>query len=176
MSEETQVAVAPAPASRFGKSARLLLLIAATVEFLGGLAALPILAGDLNEIPGPGVGGAIIIGTIILRPIAAAVALFAAARGYLTAALFAMAVVILLNWADYLPSVQIHGLELDGGAVSILSSFLILILPPILVVAVSGLALLDKRLTLAALLAVVPTLIGILATVAFGIGVSIYGF
>jgi hypothetical protein len=153
-----------------------LLLIAATVEFLGGLAALPILAGDLNEIPGPGVGGTIIIATIILRPIAAAVALYAALRGNLTAALFAMAVVILLNWAAYLPSVQMSGVELDGGAVNILSTFLILILPPILAVAVSGLALLDRRLTLAALLAVVPTLIGILATVAFGIGVEIYGF
>jgi hypothetical protein len=174
MSEENPVVAVPAP--RMRSWARLLLLVAATVEFLSGIAALPILAGDLGEILGPGLGGAIIIGTIILRPIAAAVALFAVVRGYLTAALFAMAVVILLNWAAYLPSVEGSGLELGGGAVDILSTFFIFILPPILVVAISGLALVDKRLTLAGLLAVVPTLIGILATLAFAIGASIYGF
>ena len=39
--------------------------VAIAIEFFGGLSTLPILAGDLNEVPGPGVGGAIIIATIV---------------------------------------------------------------------------------------------------------------
>lgn len=174
MSEETQAVAAPAPS--LARWARLLLLIAAAFEFLGGLGSLPILAGDLGEVPGPGLEGGIIIATIILRPIAALLALFAIVRGHLTSALLAMAVVVLLNWIAYLPSVRLHGLELEGGAVAVIATFIILVLPPIVAVAVSGLALSGTRPTLAAFLAVLPTLIGILSAIAFGIGVAIYGF
>ena len=52
----------------------------------------------------------------------------------------------------------------------------LVILPPILVLAIAALALTGKRLTLATVLALLPTLIGILSVVAFGIGVAIYGF
>ena len=51
-----------------------------------------------------------------------------------------------------------------------------MILPPILVLAIAALALTGKRLTLATVLAILPTLISILSVVAFGIGVAIYGF
>ena len=70
MAQANQAAAVPASQPR--RWPGLLLLIAAIIEFLGGLGALPILAGDLSEVPGPGLGGAIIIATIILRPIAAA--------------------------------------------------------------------------------------------------------
>lgn len=156
--------------------ARLLLLLAAIIEFLSGLGALPILAGDLNEVPGPGLGGAIILATIILHPIAAGAALLFLLRGQLPWALVAMALVILLNWVAYLPSVQLHGMDVESDPTGGLVVFLILILPPILVLAVSGLALMNTRLTLATLLAIIPTLIGVLSVVAFAIGVAIYGF
>ena len=84
---------------------------------MGGLGALPILAGNLDEIPGPGLGGKIIIATIILRPIAAAAALFFLVRGNLPGALVSMAIVILVGWISYLPSIQLHGLELQGDGV-----------------------------------------------------------
>jgi hypothetical protein len=174
MAEANQAAVVPASQPR--RWPGLLLLIAAIIEFLGGLGALPILAGDLSEVPGPGLGGAIIIATIIIHPIAAGAALFFLVRGHLTWALVAMAVVILVGWITYLPSVQLHGLEMQGDGASGLFSFAILILPPILVLAITSLALTGKQLTLATLLAVLPTAISILSVIAFGIGVAIYGF
>ena len=182
MAQADQAGVAPAAQPR--RWPGLLLLIVALIEFLGGLGSLPILAGDLNEMPGPGLGGQIIIATIILRPIAAAAALFFLVRGNLAWRLIAMAVVILVELVQ-LPAVdpaarprtggdlevtrQRHG---DGGPVVFACSSL----PPMLVLAIAGLALTGKQLTLATLLAVLPTLIGILGVVAFGIGVAIYGF
>jgi hypothetical protein len=176
MAEANQAAVVPA--SQPQRWPGLLLLIAAIIEFLGGLSALPILAGDLSEVPGPGLGGAIIIATIIIHPIAAGTALFFLVRGNLTWALVAMAVVILVGWITYLPSVQLHGLGIQeaDGLYPALKLIQLLILPPILVLAITGLALTAKRLTLATLLAVLPTFLNILSVIAFGISVAIYGF
>lgn len=173
-----------APAAQPAKWARLLLLIAAMIEFLGGLGSLPILFGDLNEAPGPGLGGQIIIATIVLRPIAAAAALFFLIRGKLAPALIAMAIVILSSWFSYLPSVQLHGLDLSanlvevtlGGAMVTAGLFFQLIIAPVIALAVAGLALTGKQITLATLLAALPTFIGVLGVVAFGISVAIYGF
>jgi hypothetical protein len=164
------------PAAQPSRWPRLLLLIVALIEFLGGLGDLPILAGNLDEIPGPGLGGAIIIATIILQPIAAAAALFFIVRANITWALLSMAVVILLNWASFLPSIQLHGLDFGADGTGGLVTFVLVILPPILVLAIAGLALTNMRPTLASLLAVLPTFIDVLGKVAFGIGVAIYGF
>lgn len=172
----TQAGYTTSPAPQIAGWLWLSLLIAIAIEFLGGLGALPILAGDLNEVPGPGLGGAIIIATIILHPLAALAALVFLIRGNLNAALVALAVVVLVSWVAYLPSVRLHGLEVAPDAPSILVAFIIMILPPIVTVAVSALALANTRLTLATLLAILPTLIGVLSVLAFGIGVAIYGF
>jgi hypothetical protein len=51
-----------------------------------------------------------------------------------------------------------------------------IIVAPLLALAVAGLALTGKRLKSAILLAVLPTFIGVATTIAFGIGVAIYGF
>jgi hypothetical protein len=174
MAEVNQAAAAPAQQPR--RWPGLLLLIVAIFEFMGGLSALPILAGDLNEVPGPGLGGAIIIGTIILHPVAAAAALFFLVRGNLPGALVSMAIVILVGWISYLPSVQLHGLEMQADGAGGLLTFALIVLPPALVLAITGLALMGKHLTLATLLAILPTLVGFLSVVAFGIGVAIYGF
>jgi hypothetical protein len=167
---------APAPRASGARWPGLLILIAALIEFLGGLSSLPILAGDLDEIPGPGLDGKIIVATIILHPIAAAAALYFVIRGKLPEALVSMAVVILVAWIAYLPSVRLHGFEMQGDGAGGMFTFLVLILPPILVMAITAMALTGTRLKLATLLAILPTLIGILAVVAFGIGVAIYGF
>jgi hypothetical protein len=172
VASETTVA-AERPPRRW---AVLLLLVAALIEFLEGLSNLPILAGDLSEIPGPGFGGALITATIILHPLAAGAALYFIIRGKSTWALVSMAVVILLAWLSYLPSVQLHGLDFDADGTSGLLTFLVMILPPVLVIAISGLALTGRALTLATLLAVVPTTVRILSVIAFAIGVALYGF
>ena len=65
--------------------------------------------------PRPGLGGAIIIAKIALQPLLALAALFFLIRGHLTYALLAMAFIILMTWLNYLPSVAIHGLELQGS-------------------------------------------------------------
>ena len=163
---------------------QLLFLIAALIEFIGGLGGLPILAGNLQEIPGPGLGGAIIIATIIVRPVAAIAALFLLIRGKVAPALIAMAIIILAGWFSYLPSVQLHGLDLGGSlqevtpgsATVTVAMFFKLIIAPVIALAIVGLALTGRHLTLATVLAVLPTLIDVLGVVTFGIGVAIYGF
>ena len=54
--------------------------------------------------------------------------------------------------------------------------FFQLTIAPVIALAIAGLVLIGKKLTLAMLLAVLPTLIGVLGVVAFGISVAIYGF
>lgn len=138
----TETVEGAAPVQQSARWPGRLLLIAALIELLQGLAALPILAGDLNEVPGPGLGGAIIIATIVLHPLAALAALYFIVRAKAEWALVSMAVVILANWVSYLPSIRLHGLDLGadgtGGVLTILFVLVVLILPPILVLAVSG--------------------------------------
>jgi hypothetical protein len=152
---------------------RLLLLIAAAIEFLTGLSDLPILFGDLSQVPGPGIGGAVIIAKIVLHPIAAFAALFFTIRGRVVPAIGAMAATMLLTWASFLPSYAANGLEMAGmaGALTIYLMFLL----PLMAVAAAVLAL-RGRLVPAILLAVLPTFAGVAAVIAFGIGVAIYGF
>jgi hypothetical protein len=169
-------AAAAMPAQGAPRWPRLLLLVAAAIELLGGLSDLPILLGNLSEIPGPGLGGAIIIAKIALQPLLALAALIFTLRGRLPYALLAMAFIILMTWLNYLPSVATHGLELQGSPAVVLLLVFQIIVAPLLALAIAGLVLTGKQLTLATLLAVLPTLISILSVIAFGIGVAIYGF
>jgi hypothetical protein len=166
-----------APAAQPAKWARLLLLIAAMIEFLGGLNGLPVLLGDLNEVPGPGLGGHTILAGIVLQPLLALAALFFTVRGKIPYALVAMAFIILLSWLSYVPSIRLHGLDLSQG--DAFTSTMLgweLIAAPIVALVVAGLALWEKHLTLATVLAVLPTLAHVLSVLAFGISVAIYGF
>ncbi|MTD95832.1 hypothetical protein GIW81_15945 [Hyphomicrobium sp. xq] len=166
-----------APAAQPAKWARLLLLIAAMIEFLGGLGSLPILFGDLNEVPGPGLDGQIILAGIVLKPLLALAALFFTVRGKIPYALVAMAFIILMAWLSYVPSVRLHGLDLSqGDAFTTTMLGWELIVAPVLALAVAGLALRETQLTLATVLAVLPTLAHVLSVIAFGVSVAIYGF
>ena len=89
----------------------MLLSAVAAVEFLGGLRDLSMLFANLSEVPGPGLGGAIIMAKIVLQPILGLIALFCAASGRIGAALLAMAAIILMTWLTWLPSVARHGLS-----------------------------------------------------------------
>jgi hypothetical protein len=88
-----------------------------------------------------------------------------------------MAFIILFSWLSYIPSVQLHGLDLSrGDAFTTTMLGWELIAAPVVALAVAGLALLEKHLTLATVLAVLPTLAHVLSVLAFGISVAIYGF
>ena len=166
-----------APAAQPAKWARLLLLIAAMIEFLGGLRGLPMLLGDLNEVPGPGLDGQIILAGIVLQPLLALAALFFTVRGKIPYALVAMAFIILMAWLSYVPSVRLHGLDLSqGDAFTTTMLGWQLIVAPVVALAVAGLALRETQLTLATVLAVLPTLAHVLSVIVFGISVAIYGF
>jgi hypothetical protein len=168
------IAAGSAPAPRWP---RLVLLIAAAIKLFGGLSSLPILFGDLSQVPGPGLGGAIIIAEIVLQPILALAALFFTIRGKIPYALIAMAFIILMNWLSYVPSLQLHGVNFgDGDPITGALLFAKIVLAPLLSLVVAGLALMEKHLTLATVLAVVPTILDIIGVAIFAVGVAIYGF
>src|SRR5262245_34348344 len=90
---------------------RVLLIIAAVIELLGGLQGLPVLLGDVSEVPGPGLGGAVITAHIVLQPILALIALMFAIRGNIPYALLALALNTVMTWMNYVPSLQLHGIS-----------------------------------------------------------------
>jgi len=164
---------AEAPPKAAPRWPRLILLVAAAIEFLTGLSDLPILFGNLSEVPGPGIGGAIIVAKIALTPLIAFVALFFTIRGRILYAILAMAADLLLMWVSFLPSVAINGLEMAGMA-AVATTYLIFLVP---LLALAGIVLaLRGRLAPAIALVVLPTFLGVAATIAFAIGVAIYGF
>ena len=77
---------------------------------------MPILFGDMSEIPGPGVGGAIIKAYIAVHPLLALAALAFATIGRLRYAIMALGALVLMNWLNYMPSVVRHGLDFGGIA------------------------------------------------------------
>lgn len=164
---------AEAPPKAAPRWPRLILLVAAAIEFLTGLSDLPILFGNLSEVPGPGIGGAIIVAKIALTPLIAFAALFFTIRGRMLYAILAMAADVLLMWVSFLPSVAINGLEMAGMA-AVATTYLIFLVP---LLALAGIVLaLRGRLAPAIALVVLPTFRGVAATIAFAIGVAIYGF
>ena len=155
---------------------RMLLIAAAALEFLGGVRDVPILFGNLAEVPGPGLGGGIIAAKIALQPILGLAALVCAWKGRLRESLLAMAAIILMTWLSYLPSVTLHGLDLKGSAFVNLQMIFQIVLAPALAAAVAALAIRNRITPTAIMLAILPTIAGILGVVAFAIGVAMYGF
>jgi hypothetical protein len=156
---------------------RLLFIIAAAIELVGGLRNLPILLGDLSQAPGLDFGGAVIIAVIVLHPILAFLALALAIRGRMMDALLAMAAIIALTWLSFLPSIAIHGLGLEASGIGFAGALLVfqVFLAPASALAIAVLAL-ARRWTPACLLAVLPTFLGVASVIAFAIDVAIYGF
>lgn len=153
-----------------------LLIVAALLESLSAIRDVPVLFGDLSQIPGPGLGGWIITLKIALSPLLALAALIFAGSGRAWNAILALAGVIFLTWLNYMPSVVLHGLDFAGTLPVALQGIFQIILVPVFVGVILVLALRKERLGLAAILATLPTFVGVLGVVAFAIGVSIYGF
>ena len=171
MDADTRAQGVPSSSSR---GLRALILSVAIIESIEALTGLPVLLGDLSEIPGPGLGGWTIIASLVMRPVFAIAALVLAIRGQMRNAVLALAAVVLVNWFNMLPSVVLHGLEFRGsGSLYASAHFL---LSPLLALAAATLAWNNQRLGLAGFLASVPTLANVLGLIAFAILIMIYGF
>ena len=152
----------------------LLLIIAAAIEAFEGLSHAPMLFGDMSEIPGPGIGGAIIKAYIASHPVLALAALALATVGRLRYAIMALGALVLMNWLNYMPSVVRHGL--DFGGLAAFQTPVQIIAFPLMGACAIALAARKERLGLATLLVSIPTLFDVLAVIAFGISVFLYGF
>ncbi|MCK1642717.1 hypothetical protein IVA95_35495 [Bradyrhizobium sp. 157] len=159
----------------------LFLIIMAAIEAFEGLSHLPMLFGDMSEIPGPGVGGAVIKAYVFSHPVLALAALGFATVGRLHYAVIALGALVLMNWLNYMPSVVRHGFDFSG-----ISAFQIpvqIVAFPLMAACAIALAACKERLGLATLLVSIPTLIDVLTVVVnmlgvivFAIGIMIYGF
>jgi len=152
----------------------LLLIIIAAIEAFDALSHVPALFGDMTEIPGPGLGGAIIKAYVVSHPLLALAALAFATVGRLRYAIMALGALVLMNWLNYIPSVVRHGL--DFGGLSAFQTPVQIIAFPLMGACAIALAACKERLGLAALLVSIPTLFDVLAVIAFGISVFLYGF
>ena len=152
----------------------LLLILIAAIEAFDGLSHMPTLFGDMSEIPGPGIGGAIIKAYIAVHPLLALAALALATIGRLRCAIMALGALVLMNWLNYMPSVVRHGLDFKG--LSAFETPMQIIAFPLMGACAIALAARSQRLGFATLLVGIPTLYGVMAVVAFGIGVFLHGF
>jgi hypothetical protein len=152
----------------------LLLILIAAIEAFDGLSHVPTLFGDMSEIPGPGVGGAIIKAYIAVHPLLALAALALATIGRLRCAIMALGALVLMNWLNDMPSVVRHGLDFKG--LSAFETPMQIIAFPLMGACAIALAARSQRLGLATLLVGIPTLYGVMAVVAFGISVFLHGF
>jgi hypothetical protein len=166
-------APAPARAPRLLGLYLLLILIAA-IEAFDGLSHVPILFGDMSQIPGPGVGGAIIKAYIASHPVLALAALAFATVGRLRYAIMTLGALMLMTWLNFMPSVLRHGLDFSG--VAAFETPVRIIAFPLMAACAIALAARGQRLAVATLLVSLPTLYGVFAVIAFGVGVLLYGF
>jgi hypothetical protein len=152
----------------------LFLIIIAAIEAFDGLSHAPVLFGDMSQVPGPGVGGAIIKTYIASHPVLALAALGFATIGRLRYAILALGALVLMTWLNFMPSVVRHGLDFRG--VSAFETPVRIIAFPLMAACAIALAARGERLGLATMLVSIPTLYGVASVIAFGIGIFLYGF
>ena len=150
------------------------LIIIAAIEAFDGLSHVPALFGDMSEIPGSGIGGAIIKAYIAVHPLLALAALALATVGRLRYAIMALGALVVMNWLNFMPSVVGHGLDFRG--VAAFETPVRIIAFPLMAACGIALAARSQRLGLARMLVSIPTLYSVFAVIAFGIGVFLYGF
>jgi hypothetical protein len=152
----------------------ILLIIIAVIETFDGLSSAPILFGDMSEIPGPGIGGAIVKAYIASHPVLALAALALAATGHVRYAIMALGALVMMTWLNYLPSVVRHGFDF-GGIVAFETAAQIVAFPLMAACAIA-LAARNQRLGVATALVSIPTLSGVFGILVFAIGVAVHGF
>jgi hypothetical protein len=160
-----------APTTMAPRWVRVALLAAAAVQFLSSLPDVLVFFGDTSQL-----AGGLVTAKIALAPALAFAALFFAMRGPFACALLALATLILLTWASFLPAFRLQPPNLENGTFELAFAVYQLVLTPLIAAVVVVLALSGKRPVIATLLAVLPTLMGVLAVIAFGVDVMIHGF
>jgi hypothetical protein len=156
-------------------SLRLLLIVAALAELVDSASGWLGLFMNHEQIPGPGLGGAIILTVIALKPPLAIAAIGSALIKRMRLAVCALAAIGLCTWLFYLPSMKLADLSVPFSGTGLL--FLAdteLVLP--IAVAAGALALFTARLNLAIVLACLPTAIRLAGLIAFVVAASIHGF
>ncbi|MBX9649561.1 MAG: hypothetical protein K2X57_21185 [Xanthobacteraceae bacterium] len=151
-----------------------LLIIIAVVETFDGLSGAPILFSDMSEIPGPGLGGAIIKAYIASHPVLALTALALAATGHVRYAIMALGALVMMTWLNYMPSVVLHGF--DVGGIAGFETVAQIIAFPLMAACAIALAARNRQLGVAAALVSIPTLFGLFGILAFAIGIALHGF
>ena len=156
-------------------SLRLLLIVAALAELVDSASSLPALFMDHSQIPGPGIGGALILTTIALKPPLAIAAIGGALIKRMRFAVCALAAIGVCTWLYFLPSMTLSNLD-DGFSWTSLQVLADteLVLP--IAIGAIVLALRTTWLNLAIVLACLPTAIRIAGLIAFTVSVSIHGF
>ena len=147
-------------------SLRLLLIVAALAELVDSASSLPPLIIDHSRIPGPGIGGAIILASIALKPPLAIAAIGSALIKRMRLAVCALAATGICTWLFYLPSMTLTNLGVPFNRTSLLFLADTELVLPIAIVAVV-LVLFTARLNLAILLACLPTAIRLAGLIAF---------
>jgi hypothetical protein len=149
----------------------LIVIVLAAIELMGGLIQLPTVLGGGS---GPGLGGSVLAATTVLRPILALAALAFAFRGRMAYALLALAAIIAVTWLYFLPFVAQYGLRLNHADVVVPLLLYQIFLLPLIAFAVATLAL-ARRFMAAAVLAALPTTVGVANGLAFLVSFAIAG-
>jgi hypothetical protein len=173
VAEMTEPTASAEPTRQRHLGLRIVLILVAIVETLDALSSFPTLFGDMSQIPGPGIGGAIIKADIASHPPLALVVF--AAIGRVRHAIIALGAVVAMTWLNTMPSVVLHGLEFDSGFAALQTTAQIIAFP-LMVACAIALAARNRRLGLATALVSIPTLFNVFGVIAFAIGVSLHGF
>jgi hypothetical protein len=144
----------------------------ALVELLNAVSDLAVFANLPEEDKSP--AHWLIFADVALQPILAFIAAYSALTGKLRIAIMALAAMAIVELL--LRNIPLMGpTGLDASPYGLVLFVQIYVLPALCVVAL-WLAWANRRLALAGLLAMLPTLAGILAVIAFGVGVAMFGF
>jgi hypothetical protein len=153
-----------------------LLIITAVVYFILSLSELPILFGDWDEAPGPGLSGKVVLLKIAFTPVLSVLAARFLIRGQLRNALFMFAAIYAVTWASWVPA--FYGQ--DGGAQpdAFFKAQMIfeLYLAPLIALAIAALALANVQRVMASLLALAPAVFHFVSFLIFFSFILVHGF
>lgn len=113
-------------ASRYPSWCRTLLLICMGFEVIAALPFLLALALDFRSVVDGSFGGYVSLATIILKPIAAGIALGAAWRGAIVSATWAALIGCFLSWVAFVPNFLEYGFRTDGMETLLTAGFVMM--------------------------------------------------
>ena len=153
-----------------------LLIIAAFGHVMLSLTSLPVLFGDWNEAPGPGLGGKITLLKIALEPVLGLLAAYFLIAAKLRSAVFMFAAIYALTWASFLPSVIGQADDAKPDAFFRAQMIFELYLAPVIALAIAAIAIANSHLLTASLLALAPAVFHFVSFLIFSSALLIHGF